>query len=170
MADIQPPPIVLADLTPMPERTAPQPGDQPYASRMDHVHPRLTSVTGHKLDSTGRATVVFTQAFAPAAGVNPYPGMSCIPTDTSGATPIIAWKVESWATDANGNYTGCVIRAYRGQTLPVQPQVTGITLLTQVVTALNSVITAFSGYDVTGGSAAGADFTCIAVKRSTATS
>lgn len=169
MADVTQPPITLADMTPLPEGTTPTSGTQPLAARPDHVHQRLTSVTGHVLDANGEATVTFTQPFAPAAGPNPYPGISCFYTESADNTPVVSWKAKSWVTDGNGNYTACVIKAYRGRPLPIQTALSGSLLLGSLISGLNTILAGLSGYDITGGSAANVSFTCIAVKRSTAT-
>ncbi len=62
----------------------------------------------------------------------------------------------------SGAYIGCVVRAWRGQALPVMSLLTGILNLTGV----NGVISALTGFNVFGAPATGTSFTCIAVARS----
>jgi hypothetical protein len=64
--------------------------------------------------------------------------------------------VKAWTKDASGNYTGCTIKGARASLLPA---LSGIALLTGLVTAL-------ANYNVFGGSAAGAQFCCLAVQPS----
>lgn len=157
--------IPLTDSAPKSEATVPVPGSMMAASPGDHQHPRLTSTTAHTLDGAGRVTVTFTRLFAPAVSTptTPWPGVTCLLVEAADGQPV-EFKVESWLNDANGNYTGCVIKGQRAQPLPVMTGVSG--LLTAVITGINTVITSLTNYNVFGGAASGATFSCIAVQRS----
>lgn len=136
--------LPFSDATPMPESKTGTPGVQAVAVRAGHEHPRLTSATtGHVLDAAGEATIVFTRSFTGKPAVT-Y--MLDEPTEQG---PVII-KVKTWTQDANGAYTGCVVKGYRGQSLPAS-----LTLLTALVS-----------FNVFAGSTTGAAFTFIALQRS----
>lgn len=116
------------------------------------------------LNRTGLATVTFTQAF------DAFPGTVFTevppPAGVMSAQPA-QFRVESWIRETmtpapSGKYVGCVVRAWRGRTLPVINLLTGLLTLVGV----NSIITALTGFDPFGAPATGTTFTCIAVKRS----
>lgn len=146
MAQLQ---TLLTNDAPPPEATNPAAGTGGMAARDDHKHPRLTSATVQVLDGTGAATVLFTRAFAA------LPAVTCLLYEATSAQPVV-FKVKGWVQDANGNYTGCQVQGYRASVLPA---LSGIGLLTGLVTAL-------ANYNVFGGSAAGAQFCCIALQPS----
>ncbi len=140
----------LADAMPIPspnnpatEALAAWAGDETkWVSREGHVHPRSTSVTYGAIGSGGTATVTFSRSFPTQPGL--------MITEIAGsATQPAVFKVESWVT-SSGRYTGCVVRAWRSQTIPQNL----VTLL------LGSV------FNIFGGAVSGAQFSCIAATRS----
>lgn len=140
---------ILTNTAPVAEGVSPQPGMGTMASRDDHMHPRLSSATVGTLDSNARATVTFTRAFTNT------PCVQCLLVENADAQPVV-FKVESWVKDANGNFTGCVLRGYRSSVLPA---LSGVLLIGPVISAL-------ANYNVFGGSAANAQFCCLAIQPS----
>jgi hypothetical protein len=127
----------------------------------DHQHPRLTSTNYATLASDGTATVTFTRSFTNKPGIN------LTETDAAANTQPLVLRVQSWVQDANSAYTGCVIRGSRAQMLPtINPLSGALTLISGVVTGVNALVAQLTGYNVFGGSAAGAQVSCIAVARS----
>lgn len=151
-----------ATATPKSEMTGGAVGGVPtrYA-REDHQHPRQTSTTYATLASNGQATVPFSRTF-----VN-KPGLNLSETDAViGSQPLVLRGL-SWVKDANGLYTGVIIQGSRAQLLPaLSPLSTLLTLVSGVVSGVNTVITGLTNYNVFGGSAAGATVSVIAVARS----
>lgn len=145
----------------MAEKIGASMGTQARYAREDHQHPRLTSTTYATLDSGGVATVTFSRAFANKPGVN------LTETDVAtGAQPLVL-RVISWTQDANGAYTGCTVSGRRAQVLPTINPLSGtLTLLTGVITGVNTIVGQLTGYNIFGGSAAGATVSVIAVARS----
>ena len=172
MAEVNNPGVTLAQvdaIMPKPATTAPQPektgaalGDQAGKfAREDHQHPRLTSTTYATLDSGGMATVTFTRTFTNKPGVN------MTETDVAANAQPLVLRVQSWVQDGQGAYTGCVIRGSRAQLLPTLNSLSGlITLVSGVVTGVNGIVAQLTGYNIFGGSAAGASVSVIAVARS----
>jgi hypothetical protein len=111
---------------------------------------RLTSTTSHTVGAGGLTTVTFTRSF------DLFPGCTGLRVEASDSAGAVEFSVKSWIQDANGKYTGCVVRAKRQQLLP---GMSGLTLVTAVISAL-------ANFDVFGGSAVGTQFTWIAVQRS----
>jgi hypothetical protein len=146
MAQLQ---TLLSNGAPPPEANVPAAGTGGMAARDDHKHPRLSSATVQSLDANGEAAITFTRAFAA------MPAVICLLYEASDAQPVV-FKVKAWTKDAQGNYTGCTIKGYRSSILPA---LSGIALLTGLITAL-------ANYNVFGGSAAGAQFCCLAVQPS----
>ena len=146
MAQLQ---AILTNTVPAPEAVTPEAGAGSRAARDDHQHPRLTSATVQALDANGVATVSFTRTFAA------LPAVTCLLYEASNAQPVV-FKVKSWVQDANNNYIGCVVQGARASLLPA---LSGIALLTGIITAL-------ANYHVFGGSAASAQFCCIALQPS----
>jgi len=154
---------------PPPEGTAGAAGAMSPYARGDHVHPRLTSSTGntgaaptsHVIGSNGTARITFTRTFPtfPAAIFTEVPPQ----TGVMSAQPAI-FRVDSWITDGTGAYSGCVVRAWRTQTLPTLLTVTGI--LTAVITGVNAIVSALTGFNPFGAPTTGTAFTCLAVQRS----
>lgn len=141
---------ILGNDAPPPEAVAAKSGAAALAAREDHQHPRLTSATVQALDAQGVATVMFTRAFAS------LPAVTCLLYEATTAQPVV-FKVKGWVQDPQTNaYTGCIVQGYRASILPA---LSGIALLTGLITALAS-------YNVFGGSASGAQFCCIALQPS----
>lgn len=169
---------VPADDVPQPEMTGGAAGvEGRKVSGAGHRHPRLTSTTGnttakptsHVIGSDGTVAISFTRTF------DVFPGTvftEVPPQPPTNGQPIVMpalpaqFRVESWVRDAQGKYTGCVVRAWRGQNLPTMGLVSG--LLAAVITGINGVIGSLTGYNVYAGNVAGTAFTCIAVQRSDA--
>lgn len=127
----------------------------------DHQHPRLTSTTYATLDSSGQATIAFTRTFLNKPGIN------LTETDAVSASQPLVLRGLAWVRDGNGLYTGVTVQGMRAQMLPtINPLSGALTLLTQVITGVNGLIAQLTGYNVFGGSAAGASVSVIAVARS----
>src|SRR5438067_5995410 len=141
--------IVFSDATPAPEATAGAAGTVDAAARGNHTHPRLTSATVQALDTNGLATITFTRKFTA------LPAVTCLLYEAGAAQPVV-FKVQNWIQDANNNYTGCVIQGARASVLPA---LSGILLVGPLISTL-------ANYNVFGGSAAGAQFCCIALQPS----
>lgn len=151
---------VLSDQMPVTEAVAAQPGSGSRASRDDHRHPRLTSATVATLSASGEATVTFTRVFAT------QPCMDLTYVEETDNPPVIL-KVKSWVRDGSNNYTGCVVKGYRGQVLPTLAPMSGVlTLLTQVISGVNTLVSTLTGFNSFGGSAANIPITVIALQQS----
>lgn len=150
-----------ANASPMPEKTGGATGGaQTRYALEDHQHPRLTSTTYATLATDGTATVAFTRTFVSK------PGLNMTETDAAGKQPLVC-SVQSWVQDANGVYTGCVIKGQRAQMLPTINPLSGVlTLLTAVVTGVNGIVSLLTNYNVFGGTVTGASVSVIAVARS----
>lgn len=140
--------VALAAVIPPSEGVAGSAGTMSTAARGDHAHARLTSATTNTLDSNGSATITFTRSFTVP------PAVTCLLVEAGAAQPVI-FKVSSWIM-TGALYTGCVIG---GQRASILPSLSGIALLSGIITAL-------SNFNVFGGSAAGAVFSCIAIQPS----
>lgn len=154
--------------TPAAEAVGGDPGtDEHKYSLEGHRHPRLTSTTGnrqgaltHVIGSNGTATIGFTRTFSAPPGtvfteVPPITGtMSGMPA---------SFRVENWVL-TDGLYTGCVVRCWRGQTLPTLSTVSGI--LTVVISGVNTIVSRLTGFNPFGAASQGTSFSCIAVARS----
>jgi hypothetical protein len=139
---------ILTNTPPVREGVTPDAGMGNSASRDDHIHPRLSSATVGTLDSNARATVMFTRSFATT------PCVQCLLVEASDNQPVV-FKVESWVM-SGANYTGCVLRGYRSSVLPA---LSGILLIGPLISSL-------ANYNVFGGSAANAQFCCLAIQPS----
>lgn len=137
------PTIPLADANPIAESTTAKAGTMGAASRADHEHPRLTATATGVLNASGEATVTFTRTFPTK------PGLTSMYAESADGQPVV-FKVKTWTTDVNGNFTGCVIKGYRAQAIPANL----VSLL------LGGVFNLFAG------SAAGVEYSLIAVQAS----
>lgn len=135
--------IPLADQIPVAEGGTALPGSAEFASRMDHVHPRLTATATGVLNSSGEATIVFTRIFATK------PGLTVTYAESADNQPVV-FKLKSWTQDGSLNYTGCVIKGYRAQTIP-----------TNLVTLLLGGV-----FNLFAASATGVEYSLIAVQSS----
>ena len=126
-----------------------------------HQHPRLTSTTYAVLDANGRATVMFTRSFMNK------PGFSITEIDTNKTQPLVC-VVESFIQPGGVGtpYTGCVIKGYRSQALPAQPQMNVLAILGTVVAGVNAIAASLTGFNVFGGSPADASVSVVAIARS----
>jgi hypothetical protein len=162
-------PTIATDM-PQPEAVNPQPGvDGLKVLGAKHQHPRLSSTTAGTILANGTATVAFTRTFTlpPGMVITEIPGTA--PPQTMPAT----FKVESWVREImtptpSGAYTGAVIRAWRSQVLPTQTTLSLVSLLTGVITGVNTLIASLTGFNVFGASVTGTAFSCIAIQRSDA--
>lgn len=102
--------VVLGDVTPLSETTSPTAGAMNVATRSDHQHPRLTATANGTLNSQGEATIVFTRTFASK------PSVELNYVEAADNQPVVL-KIKSW-TMSGSDYTGCVIKGYRSQTIP----------------------------------------------------
>lgn len=116
-----------------------QAGTMPMASRGDHTHPRLSATANGTLNASGEATITFTRSFANK------PSVIITYVEAADNQPLV-FKVKTW-TQSGATYTGCVIKAYRSQTIPTNLA----TLL------LGGVFNLFSG------SASGVEYNLIAI-------
>lgn len=156
--------------------TLPQPANAPPKAEMtggatgsqsdryaleDHQHPRLTSTTYATLDSSGTATVSFTRAFTNK------PGLNLTEVDSAAGSQPLVLRGSSWVQDTSGKYIGVTIIGSRARFLPTINPLSGtLSLLTSVVSGVNSVFATLTHYDIFGGSASGASVSVIAVARS----
>jgi len=140
---------ILGNDAPPPEAVAAKSGAAVLAAREDHQHPRLSSCTVQALNAQGESTITFTRVFAG------LPAVTCLLYEANAGQPVV-FKVKGWVQDANGNYTGCTVQGVRASLLP---SLSGIGLLTGLITALSNL-------NVFGGSAANAQFCCIALQPS----
>lgn len=162
----------LSNDTPQAESKTGSAGSMGKVPHADHQHPRLTSSTAGTTAADGTATMTFTRSFATLPGVV----LTAIENTTSAGPSL---KVQKWKTkNAQGQlvdrstsqgsaetYDGCVVYAWRGRALPTQQPVNVLSLLAGVITGLNSLITALSGYE-TYVPAGNVSFTCVAVQSS----
>lgn len=147
---------------PQPEKTGASTGAQTQRYALeDHQHPRLTSTTYATLDSNGQATVTFTRTFANK------PGLNLTETDaTAGGQPLVVRAI-AWVQNGQGLYTGVTIEGQRARMLPTMTALSGtLTLLTQVVAGVNSLVAALTQFNIFGGPAVGATVSVIAIARS----
>lgn len=145
----------LSNAIPMGEATAATAGASEAASRGDHQHPRLTSSTRVQLDASGNATVTYTRSFAAK------PAIVLTAINPSGAQVVLEVISD---TMTGGVYTGCVIKGSRARPLPTLNAVSG--LLTAVITGVNDLVTALTGFNIFGGSAAGVEVSVVAIQPS----
>ncbi len=101
----------LSSSMPKQEGVTPAAGTEVKASRDDHVHARLSSAIYVTLDANGEATVNYTRLFDTAPVVVP-----CF-VESANNQPVV-FKIKNHIQDANGKYTGCVIKGYRSQPIP----------------------------------------------------
>lgn len=148
-----------ATQAPLPEATTATVGADPSIYALDgHKHPRLTSTTLATLAADGTSTVMFTRSFSNK------PGVVMTEIDASATQPLIM-VVQSFV-QVGGLFTGCVVKGYRSQPLPSQNQLSVASLLTGVISGVNALASTLTGFNVLGGSAAGASVSVIAIARS----
>lgn len=129
----------LASAIPRSEATGGSAGSGAAVSREDHQHPRLTSASNHTLDSAGFATVTFTRTFA----VEPALSLVALGAGTD-AVPDFRGEF----TKTGALWTGGIVYGERARVLPTIAPISGIALLSGLVTALNGIFAGLSGYSV----------------------
>ena len=82
------------------------------------------------------------------------PGVVCTAYKATDNLPV-TFEVKSWVM-SGANYTGCIIHGGKAQTLP---NISGIVLLTNLITALNQ-------FNPFAGDATGTQFSCVAIQAS----
>lgn len=127
-------------------------------AQMGHSHPRLTSTTAAVLTADGTSTIMFTRNFTA------QPGVVMTEVNASGNQPLVM-VVQSFVM-VDGKYAGAVIKGYRSNPLPSQNQISVASLLTGVITSLNTLASSLTGFNVFGGSANGAQVSVVAIARS----
>ncbi len=134
----QPAESILADMLPMPERRAAQPGVVGLGARADHQHPRLTSAANATLDANGMATITFTRTFY-AEPVLVFGSIG------SGTTPVPEFRGELIKT--GDVWTGVRIYGQQSRAMPViNPISTGLLTILSLLTALNPILAQLSGF------------------------
>lgn len=111
-----------------------------------HQHPRLTSTTMATIAAGSTVSVPFTRVFSAKPGMV----MTEIEGDTTASAQPAIFKVQSWIQDASLNFTGCVVKVWRAQTVPQN-------LVSLLVGAV---------YNLFGASVVGTNFSVVAVARS----
>lgn len=129
------PSTMLADTPPVGEATAATAGSGSKATRNDHRHPRLTSAQWSVTDANGEIAFTFTRSFSAKPAI-------CFTYEEAANNQPIETKVKTWTQDGNGNYIGCVAKAYRVRPLP-----SSLTLITQLI-SFSVTIDAPSGIPV----------------------
>ncbi len=154
----------LSSTAPMPEANAPAAGTGGLASRNDHTHPRLTSAGAKPifvLSASGEYTITFTRIFDPT---NP-PALIYSEINATD-TPSTTFKTKQYTFDQDGNINGCVVVGKRRRALPtITPLSTGLTLILNLITALNVILASLSAY-LPEENAAGVRFSYFAVQAS----
>lgn len=136
-----------ATVPPKAEATVPAVGTDPKIFSLDgHQHPRLTSTTYASIATGSTVAVSFTRSFTNKPGIV----ITEIEGDIAGSAQPANFKVQTWVQDAGSLYTGCVVKAWRAQTVPQN-------LVTLLVGAV---------YNLFAASVVGTQFSCIAVARS----
>jgi len=148
---------------PMPEMVGGKAGVDPRVfDAKGHSHPRVVSATYAMIKANGLSDpVMFTQQF------NYQPCLVLTAVDPGGTQPP-QLVVDSWIKDGT-NFVGCVVKGYRARLLPQNNQLTGIALLTALVTGVNNLIATLDRYNLFGGSAQGLEVSVVAIKRSDVT-
>lgn len=135
---------LLSDDAPQPVAVSAAKGSANKAPRVDHTHPARVQRTIVALDAQGQATWTFGRPF------DAMPSLGYMVFQTAGQPIVVdasAWVMGSGPTA--GKYVGVSVRAYRSQNLPIINAVSG--LLTAVITGVNSLVSALTGFNVFGG-------------------
>lgn len=153
----------FTNIMPKAEAGGPSLGSVPQIPYADHQHPRITATAKGTLDSNGLSTVVFTQVF------DTEPAISIISIGARMSGTAVPDFDFTFSQDANGKYTGGTVYGRRARKLPNQPLAATplalTALLTGVISGLNTLANAITGYDTTEN-AVGNQFSLIAVKAS----
>ena len=145
--------VTLGNETPMAEKTVPTAGSGGQASRSDHRHPRLTSPHTGTLDANGEALLTFSRQFTNMPAMM-FKVVSWLKPNTAGSG-LVAWT-------SGSPYAGAIIKGYRGQQLPNLGVVSG--LLSAVITGVNGIVTALTGYNPFAGPASNVVYTATAIQ------
>lgn len=149
-----------AMIVPVNETNAGTPGnDETRFAQQGHSHPRLTSTTTAVLDSNGQATIMFTRTFAN------QPGVVLTEVNAGASNQPLVLVAQSFIM-TGPLFSGVNIKGYRSQPLPNQNQITVASLLTSVISGVNAIASSLTGYNVFGGTAAGAQVSVVAIARS----
>lgn len=142
-----------------------------------HQHPRLTATANGVLRTNagadngagalvpGDAVVMFTRVFTGK------PAVTVLAIDDNTTNPVPRFKVRRWLRpdgqlwSSGYAYGGCVIYGDRARALPVIAPIGALTLLTALITALNTILAGLSGY-LPYEPASGAGFSLIALQQS----
>lgn len=108
-------------------------------ARADHTHAARVQRKIVTLDTNGLATWTFTRPFTAE------PSLQYMVFQASGE-PIIV-EAQSWVM-TGANYTGVNIKAYRSRAMPT---LTPLTVVTFVLTGVNALFAALSGFNIFGG-------------------
>lgn len=111
-------------------------------ARADHTHAARVQRKILTLDTNGQAVWTFDRPFTN------MPVLNYMVFQDAGNGLIIV-EANEWVRGSNNTYTGVRITGRRHQRLPVMQAVSGI--LTAVITGVNALVTALSGFDVFGG-------------------
>lgn len=112
-------------------------------ARSDHTHAARVQRKIVTLDSNGLATWTFAKPFTAE------PSLQYMVFQSSGE-PIVV-EAQSWVMSGS-DYIGVNIKAYRSRALPTLTALSGgLTLITQVITGVNTLITALTGFNIFGG-------------------
>lgn len=146
---------LLSDSSPVSEGGAAA-GSMVLASRGDHKHPRLSVTAQGALDSNGQAPVTFMRDGV-AVTFATKPAVTCMSVSASAAV----FFDFAYTTDAQGRYIGGTLTGRKGRALPQLTAVSGI--LTAVITGVNALVSALTGFDPFNSAAAGVEFSFIAI-------
>ncbi len=144
---------ILANAMPKSELGSAKAGSSPKASRMDHVHPPISWRGRVTLLADGKATVTFGREFVgepviQLTAINPTGGKIVLEVESDIKTGAV--------------WTGAVITGTRARSLPNLQSVSG--LLTAVITGVNALTTALSGFNVFNDPAAGVVVNVLAIE------
>lgn len=118
-------------------------GTSTMAAREDHTHAARVQRKVVQLDADGLATWTFNKPFDNKPCVNP------MVFQTSTTQPIVVEGVSF--VMANGKYAGVTVKGYRSRALPVLTTLPIGALLTGVVTGVNTLTSALTGYNMFAG-------------------
>lgn len=131
-----------ATATPVAVAPEGQSGTSVRYAREDHTHAARVQRKILTLDTNGQAVWTFDRPFAN------MPVLNYMVFQDAGNGLIIV-EANEWVRGSNNTYAGVRITGRRHQRLPLLATVTGI--LTAVITGVNALVTALSGFDVFGG-------------------
>jgi hypothetical protein len=148
---------LMSTTAPLPEAMTAAPGSSGRLPDASHTHPSISVRHRVTLDSNGLATVTWAHSFAIR------PGIFFCPINPGAGQVTVNVTSE---TVSNGVYVGCVIKGFRSRPLPTLSPVSA-TLLSDLVTGVNAISAALTGFDANNASAAGVEVNVIAIPLST---